>query len=452
MRVVFLALLILAHGLAAECPPPELTPPEARAKFRELDKQAQTEFRHGELAKAAEDFRQGSCLAPDNLRSYYELYGIAIGAAAVGDFAKARQVLQEADRERPDYPLPLAMLVKVSLTSGDVENVKESLLAAAERFPLDGKLHAEFVKDLLHQNLPDLALAESLRFELSGVPDPEATVTLALLENNAGGFGDAVLHAREIEAQSDLPDEVKASGAAIAGLACENLALLPEAAQHLKRATELAPTLEDSYLSLARIYEKQQTPKAAVEILEQARKRFPESSKVSLALGASLIAAGQFPMASQTMAALIKRSPDEFEAYGMLAESYRNMGEPRLATAALGMLVMRKPDFPMVHLMKAQSMLAEEAVDYPGVLEELALAEKASPTDYDVFVLRGKVYVSMEKYDEAVAAFRHAIELRPAEAGAYYQLGQAYRKSGRFALAKEQFDAVEYLKTQAAVP
>src|ERR1700683_1678622 len=116
MRAICLALLIFAHGLAAECPSPELAPAEASARFRELDKKAQTEFRHGELAQAAEDFRQGGCLAPDNLRSYYELYGIAIGAAAAGDFAQARQVLQEADRQRPDYPLPLAMLVKVSLT------------------------------------------------------------------------------------------------------------------------------------------------------------------------------------------------------------------------------------------------------------------------------------------------------------------------------------------------
>jgi tetratricopeptide (TPR) repeat protein len=452
IRAFSVALLILAHGLAAECPATELTPAEARARFRELDKKAQTEFRHGEFAQSADDFRQGGCLAPDNLRSYYELYGIAIGAAAAGDFAQARQVLQEADRQRPDYPLPLAMLVKVSLTSGDVENVKESLRAAAERFPLDGKLHAEFVKDLLHEKLPDLALAESLRFQQSGVKDPEATVTLALLENNAGSFGDAVLRAREIEEQSELSDEVRASGAAIAGLACENLAQLPEAAQHLKRATELAPKLEDSYLSLARVYQKQQNPKAAMEILEEARKRMPESPKLLLALGGSLISVGQFLMASETLAALIKRSPDEFEAYGMLAESYRNMGQPSLATAALGALALRKPDFPMVHLMKAQSMLAEDAVDYPGVLAELTQAEKAAPTDYDVYVLRGKVYVSMEEYEEAVAAFQRAIELRPAEAGAYYQLGLAYRKSGRATLAKQQFDTVEYLKTQAPVP
>src|SRR4029077_11508036 len=115
-----------------------------------------------------------------------EFYGIATTAAAAGDFTKARQVLQQADQQRPNYPLPLAMMVKLALTSGDMDNLRETLRTAAERFPADGKLHAEFVKDLLHKNLSDLALAESLRFEQSGSKDAEGTITLAVLENNVG--------------------------------------------------------------------------------------------------------------------------------------------------------------------------------------------------------------------------------------------------------------------------
>jgi predicted Zn-dependent protease len=128
------------------------------------------------------------------------------------------------------------------------------------------------------------------------------------------------------------------------------------------------------------------------------------------------------------------------------------MGEARQATATLRMLAQRKPDYPMLHIAIAQSMLAAEPADYLGALEELAQAEKASPTDYDVYYLRGKVYLDMGKPPEAITALRRAIELRPAEAAAYYQLGLAYRKSGQQALAKEQFDRVEYLKSQPARP
>jgi tetratricopeptide (TPR) repeat protein len=268
MRFVCLAVFFLTLGFASDCPPQELAPEEARARFHELDKKAQVEFRHGELAKAAEDFRLGGCVAAENLRSYYELYGIATGAAAAGDFAKARQVLQQADQQRSDYPLPLAMMVKLALTAGDVDNLKESLRTAAVRFPGDGKLHAEFVKDLMHKDLPDLALAEALRFEQSGTKDAEAAITLGALENNVGAFDDAARSGSAVEQQSDLPASVRASGAMIAGLAYENLNRYQDAGQHLRLATELAPAREEGYLALARVYEKQQQFQAAIDALE----------------------------------------------------------------------------------------------------------------------------------------------------------------------------------------
>jgi len=452
MKLVCIWLIALAPSLAMECPSPPASPEEAIARFHELDKKAQVEFRRGEFAQAAEDFRQGACVAPENLRAYYQLFGVAVGASAAGNFDQARQALEEADAQRPNYPLPLAMLVKVNLTSRDMDRVKESLRAAAERFPLDARLHAEFVKDLLHQQLPELALAEALRFEQSGEQDPEATITLAVIENNAGAFGDAIRHAISIEARSELPNEVRASGAAIAGLAYENLGQLAEAGGHLKRAIEFAPTREESCLALARVYEKQQNAKAAVEILEQARKQIPNSPKLLLALGSSLVSAAQYPAAVKVLSELVENSSHEPDAYLKLAEAYREMGEPGKATATLRMLAQRKPDYPMLHIAIAQSMLAGDPADYRGALEELAQAERTSPADYDVYYLRGKVYLDMGNPREAITALRHAIALRPAETGAYYQLGLAYRKSGQQSLAKEQFDRVEYLKSQPARP
>lgn len=452
MKLVPFGLLALVHSLAAECPSPPVNPEEAIARFHELDKKAQVEFRRGEFARAAEDFRQGACVSPENLRAYYELFGIAIGAAAAGDFDQARQVLKEADARRPGYPLPLAMLVKVNLTSRDTDQVKESLRAAAERFPNDGRLHAEFVKDLLHQQFPDLALAEALRFEQSGDRDVEATITLAVLENNSGAFGDAVRHGVAIEERPELQNETRASGAAIAGLAYENLGQLVKAVQHLQRVTEFAPAREEPYLALARIYEKQEDAKAAVEILEQGRKQVRDSPKLLFALGSSLVSAGQYPVAVKVLEELVQSSSAEPDAYPKLAEAYRAMGEAGRSTATLRMLAQRKPAYPMIHIAIAESMLAGDPSDYPAVLAELAAAEKASPTDYDVPYLRGKVYLATGKYREAIAAFRRAISLRPAEAGAYYQLGLAYRKSGQETLAKEQFERVEYLKSQPARP
>ncbi len=104
----------------------------------------------------------------------------------------------------------------------------------------------------------------------------------------------------------------------------------------------------------------------------------------------------------------------------------------------------------MIHVLIARAMLASSHVDYPKVLDELAQAEKSSPLDPDVFYLRGKVYVAMNRYDDAVAALRRSIELRPMETGPYYQLARLYQKLGQSTLAAEEFQRVKYLEIAPA--
>jgi Flp pilus assembly protein TadD len=50
------------------------------------------------------------------------------------------------------------------------------------------------------------------------------------------------------------------------------------------------------------------------------------------------------------------------------------------------------------------------------------------------------------KYKLAIESLRRAIELRPTEPRAYYQLGLAYRRLGEPDLAKQQFEKLGFLK------
>ena len=446
MRFLLLGIFALAVSFAAEYPSVGVSPQEQQGQFQELDRRAQVEFRHAEFAAASEDFRRATCLAPESIRSYYELYGSATSAVASGDFARARQVLLEADRLRPDYPLPLAMRVKVNLASGDVGDLKTSLSAAAQRFPHDGRLHAELAQDLLHQKQYDLALAEALRAEESGAAGVRMSMNLAVLESQVGAFADAARLAATIEEQAGLSEKERASAAGIAGLSLESQGQLPEAIRQFQLAIRFDPNQEQPYLALARIYTGQQDNHAAVEVLVQARKIPGDSSNVLLALGSALVGAEQYQAASQILAGLVQRDPSQLDAYPKLAEAFRNMGEPGRATETLRQLARRKEDDPMLHVVIARSLLDEEKIDYSLVLQELAAAEKASPDDYDVHYLRGKVFLMTGLYGQAVASLRRAIELRPTEPSAYYQLGLAYRKLGQPDLAKEQFERLEFLK------
>ncbi len=430
MRLICLVLLAFTHGFAAECLFSDLSPQQLQERFQELDRKAQVEFRHAEFAKASEDFHQATCAAPESMRPYYALYGMATGAVATGDFARARQALQEADRLRPDYPLPLAMLVKVNLISKDVDNLKRSLLDAAHRLPRNGKLHADLAQDLLHEKQYDLALAEGLRAGEGGAADAKASMNLAALENRIGAFGDAARLASAIEEQTGLPDTVRASAAGIAGLSYESLGQSQEAIRHFKRAIQFDPKLEQPHLALARIYAAGEDKPASVEILEEARKQLGSSPNILLALGSALVSTEQYQAASQILARLIQDSPDQFEAYPKLAEAYRNMGEPSRATETLRKLARRKPDYSMLHTVIAQSLIDEDRVDYPRVLRELDQAERASPDDYDVHYLRGKAFMATGEYQRAVGSLRHANRLASHGAGRLLPAGPGVSQAG----------------------
>jgi Flp pilus assembly protein TadD len=71
---------------------------------------------------------------------------------------------------------------------------------------------------------------------------------------------------------------------------------------------------------------------------------------------------------------------------------------------------------------------------------------KATPTDPEIYYMRGKMLAELGRYEEAAAALERAIELGPAMATPYYQLGLVYRKLGRQSQADAQFERFRSLK------
>lgn len=86
------------------------------------------------------------------------------------------------------------------------------------------------------------------------------------------------------------------------------------------------------------------------------------------------------------------------------------------------------------------------------MLDELSLAERAAPSDADVFYLRGKIFLSQGRYQEALADLQRSIELRPMESSPYYQLGKVYQKLGKPEMARQQFDRLKYLQSAGTRP
>ena len=431
-----------AFAAAIDCGPVTLSAQERLSHFKDLDMAAQSAMEQRRLTEAVQDYQRQVCLVPDSARAFY---GLGVAEAASGDFLNALDALRTADRLQPTSSLPLAMQVRVNYSLKDFGTLKADLREAAARFPRDAQLHQVLGRFLAEKQMFALALAESLRAQQGGA-DPASKVQLAGLENAVGAYDDAIHNAVALERQSELATGVRASAAGIAGLSYESLGQRDEAARHLQEALRLDPSRENSYLALADLFEQSQSYRDAVKILKQGRTNIPDSPALLLPLGVDLIRTEQYREGVDILRALLQQSQDQDQAYLSLADAYRKMGNSEQEVGVLRELSRRKPDYPMVHVLIARAMLGSDHVEYPRILDELAQAEKSAPADPDVFYLRGKVYLAMNRYQDAVAALRRSIELRPMETGPYYQLARLYQKLGESKLANEQFERVKYLE------
>jgi tetratricopeptide (TPR) repeat protein len=439
-----IAFAASASVCVGECPPNTISPQAAQRRLEELGKSVQIEMTQRRFADATRDLNEAACLDPHEPKIFY---GMGSAEAASGNFLAARKAFTTAHNLQPANPLTLAMLVRVNLSMGDADGLKATLSEAAVRFAANSDLHATLAQFLLNNNQLDLALAESLRSQKTGSATPQLMMDLAVLENTVGAYDDAIRNAVAIENQTSVPAGVRAAAAGIAGLSYESAGQRESAIPYLRKAIQLDPSRENSYLALAFVLEKIQRYGDAVAVLEQGHAKLPQSTQLLLPLGSDLILAEKYAEGIDVLRELVRTSPDEYQAYIKLADAFRKTGATGKEVGILRDLANRKPDYPKIHLLLARAMLNLDPVDYAKMLDELTQAEQKSPTDVEIFYLRGRVLLATSRNDEAATALRRAIELAPMDPGPYYQLGRLYEKTGQTQMAKEILARMQYLKS-----
>ncbi len=357
----------------------------------------------------------------------------------------ARARLSALSDSDPSKATPLADLVRLETLAGDVKKAREHLRSLAARFPKLAQIHADLGQWLFYHDQTDLAFAELLRAQSAGTLPPRAALLLASMEATVGAHKDGIETALVIEKRSDLPAPVRAEAAALIGKSYALARQEKNAAKYLEKAIELAPGVEDYYLSLAKVHQQSQSEDDALAVLKKGHGRLPEAPGLGVALARRLMTAGDFNTAIGILSGIADRSPNLLEALRLLAEAYRASGDPKLASQSWRRLAQRQPRYPMVHIFLAQS-LSEEGAPNSEVLEALKTAESTSPGDSDIYYLRGRVYNEMGQHEEAVKELARAIRMRPNIPSPYYQLGLAYQQLGQEELARKQFEKKERLE------
>ena len=438
MRTAALIVLLASRAIAGECHTDE-------ARFRPLESAAHEAFEQRDFVRAAAALRQAVCFAPGNARAYHEL---GLAEAASGDFARADAALATAERLAPGEPGILIGRAQVALSLGKPDAAR----AALRRLPAGSQapphIYAQLGKAYAQHKQREPALAALLRAKRAGQQDTETLLLLATIENSAGAYDDAIQDALAVRDAQGVPGPRRGAAAAIAGLACKNKKKNAEAVPLLREAVGLAPNAS-AYLALAEIYESEGKGPDAIQVLERASTALPGATEIAVALGRNLSGAGDVQRAADVLTEATRKAPARAEAWRWLAEARNALGQTPTAVAALKETARLAPDYPMVHVMIAQLLLKQDPAPYDEALRELERAEESSPSDPDIFYLRGKIYAAQGRWQDAAPPLARAIELGPTMATAYYQLGLVYRKLGRQAEAARQFELFALFKSQA---
>ncbi|MGA2267740.1 MAG: tetratricopeptide repeat protein [Bryobacteraceae bacterium] len=262
---------------------------------------------------------------------------------------------------------------------------------------------------------------------------------------------------------------------AVASLAQKNY---PEAEKAFRKVYEMDPDNVGALTGLAEVYMAQNRTDEAIKLLEAEAEKNPSRPSIRLALGNVAARAGQYDLAlAQFQKALDgtpKNSPAAGDLYLRIGEAYRRKGDLNSATTALhrakeilpgdatveGTLalvlenagqkeeaarvyqaVLAKSPNNSVALNNLAFLLAETGGDLDKALEYAQHARQLVPNLAEFSDTLGWVYLKKKIIDEAIDAFRAAVQKEPSRSTFHYHLALALDQKG------DHSAAIEELKT-----
>ena len=318
------------------------------------------------------------------------------------------------------------------------------------------ELHAGLARFLAENKLFELALAESLRAKRKQDTNEAGLVELAGLENTVGAYTEAVRNAERIENDATLPQSVRSwqrrvfqslsySGAGQQQEAVNGISGTPSGSA-IRPAETSVSCARRPFLKKAEQFTNAGTDPRTGAPRTLIRRQLTVAARARHA-GSGYARAALRRGPGYSFRDVVRQSPDSEEAYLNIASACRNLSDPDGELAALRALAtiakagtIRNPDpdpdcagTPQLHSCRLSSdpgRTRESGGDLPHGCGS-------------VLPSRQKCMWRWSAMPDAVAAFQKAIELRPMETGAYYQLGRLYQKLNQPELAKEQMERGE---------
>ncbi|MDQ6707612.1 MAG: tetratricopeptide repeat protein, partial [Acidobacteriota bacterium] len=208
---------------------------------------------------------------------------------------------------------------------------------------------------------------------------------------------------------------------------------------------------EAAWLQLGQIFLARNTPQPAFEIFSDAEKLFPGSPLIRLGKGLALKGLQRYSDAAQEFRFCLKKNPQFGLAFDALSATYLQVSDFENLTAVSQQFLQDNPsDYRGYYYLAA----AKEGSKQDGAEAEKLVREslRLNPNFAASYALLGKVLVTNDRAGDGAEALEQATRLRPDYAPAHLYLANAYRKLGRTADAKREFDTVRILKQKEQAP
>jgi tetratricopeptide (TPR) repeat protein len=224
-----------------------------------------------------------------------------------------------------------------------------------------------------------------------------------------------------------------------------------KAVAEAENALSLDPKNPAHHLQLAQIFLSRNTPKAALEILNEAVAMFPDAFVIRLGRSLALKELHLYQDAEQELLWCLARQPSSALVFDALATVYLHQSRyedaRKLATAFVDQ---NAADYRGYYFLAA----AREAELLPAAETKRLIAQslERNPTYAASHALMGKLLLREDDPHSAVTHLKKAIEVRPDLVQAHLHLARAHRALGDEVAAAREFAEVRRLKAKEQQP
>ena len=437
-RLALLCVLVCAALFAAA----------QESQKQKLDRQYQeavAKYEAGQYAEAAAQLEILLPYAPDSF-AIHEILGLSYASLSQGK--KALGYLETAVRLQPDSAAARTSLATVLSHLGKPELAREQFRKALELAPQDfdanhnlGEFYVQTGK--IAEALPLLERAQKL--------DPASYdngYDLALADFLTGRLADARQLVQNLARQKDTGELHD-----LLGEIDEKDGKFVEAANDFEVAVHMDPS-EGNFFDWGSELLLHRTYDPAIEVFQEATRRFPKSPRLTIGLGMALDLRGKYDEAVKALLVAADLDPSDARCYLFLSKAYDNSpSQAKDVIQRFRRYAELKPEDALAQYYYALSLwkgkrIQDTSLD-PAVVESLlkksiALNERLA----EAHVQLGNFYADQHLYEKSVPEFVRALELDPNLGDAHYRLGQDYVHIGKREEAQKEFDIYQKLRAE----